>query len=196
MRLLVRQIALVAVILLTGCGAPAGAPAPSPSATPSPGPSTPAASSPTPAASSTASAEPTTTRVPETLKFAGTTVEGQPFDGASLAGKPVLLWFWAPWCPTCRSQANDVSAIANDYAGRVAVIGVGSLSEYAAAIRQFAAKAPGPVHLDDRSGDVFRHFGVVEQSSFVLLDAEGRKAWSVGYGGSGDLAEQVAAVAR
>ena len=123
-------------------------------------------------------------------------MEGQPFDGASLAGKPVLLWFWAPWCPTCRSQANDVSAIANDYAGRVAVIGVGSLSEDAAAIRQFAAKAPGPVHLDDRSGDVFRHFGVVEQSSFVLLDAEGRKTWSVGYGGSDDLAEQVAAVAR
>jgi hypothetical protein len=30
--------------------------------------------------------------------FAGTTVEGKPFSGASLAGKPTVLWFWAPWC--------------------------------------------------------------------------------------------------
>jgi thiol-disulfide isomerase/thioredoxin len=191
-----RLIALAAVILLTGCGAPVAEPAPVPSATPSAVPSTSASLSPTPAGSSTPTAEPTKAPVPDTLKFAGTTVEGQPFDGASLAGKPVLLWFWAPWCPTCRSQADDVSAIANDYAGRVAVIGVGSLSKDAEAIRQFAENAPGPVHLDDQSGDVFRHFGVVEQSSFVLLDAEGRKAWSVGYGGSDDLAEQVAAVAR
>jgi thiol-disulfide isomerase/thioredoxin len=198
-----RLVALVAVIVLTGCGATAAGPVPMPSATPSAVPSTPsavpstsAASSPTPAASRTPSAEPTRAPVPVTLRFTSTTVDGQPFDGASLAGKPVLLWFWAPWCPTCRSQADDVQAIARDYADRVTVLGVGSLSKDAAAIRQFAAKAPGPVHLDDQSGAVFRHFGVVEQSSFVLLDAEGRKAWSVGYGGSDDLAEQVAAVAR
>ena len=51
-------------------------------------------------------------------------------------------------------------------------------------------------HLSDASGAVFRHFEVVQQSSFVLLDAEGKKAYSVGYGGSDDLADRVAAVAR
>ena len=191
----VRLVALVVVILLAGCGAPAAEPEPAPIATPATSPST-TAPSPTPAASRTPSAGPTTAPVPDTLRFTSTTVGGQPFDGASLSGKPVLLWFWAPWCPTCRSQADDVGAVARDYADRVAVVGVGSLSDDAAAIERFAADAPGPVHLDDRSGAVFRHFGVVEQSSFVLLDAAGRKAWSVGYGGSDDLAEQVAAVAR
>jgi thiol-disulfide isomerase/thioredoxin len=133
--------------------------------------------------------------VPETLMFTSTTVDGQPFDGASLAGKPVLLWFWAPWCPTCRSQTGDVQAIARDFAGNVTVVGVGSLDDDAAAIKRFAADASGMTHLHDESGAVFRHFEVVQQSSFVLLDAEGRKAWSVGYGGSDDLADQVAAVA-
>ena len=32
-----------------------------------------------------------------TLDFNATTVSGDPFDGASLDGKPTVLWFWAPW---------------------------------------------------------------------------------------------------
>ena len=59
----------------------------------------------------------------------------------------------------------------------------------------FAADAPGMTHLSDESGAVWRHFEVVQQSSFVLLDAKGAKVFSVGYGGSDDLADRVAAVA-
>ncbi len=191
MRRPVRLAALAAILVLAGCGAPSAEPTSvAPSVTGATAPS------PTAAASRTRSALPTPDPVPDTLTFTSTTVDGQPFDGASLTGKPVLLWFWAPWCPTCRGQADEVEAIARDYAGRVAVIGVGSLSDDTDAIKRFAADAPGPVHLDDRSGAVFRHFQVVQQSSFVLLDADGRKAWSFGYGGSDDLAEQVEAVAR
>ena len=42
---------------------------------------------------------------------------------------------------------------------------------------------------------MFRHFEVVQQSSFVLLDADGKKGYTVGYGGSDDLADRVADVA-
>ena len=35
--------------------------------------------------------------VPKNLDFSGTTVSGDEFQGASLAGRPTLLWFWAPW---------------------------------------------------------------------------------------------------
>lgn len=31
------------------------------------------------------------------LAFAGTTVDGTPFDAGELAGTPVILWFWAPF---------------------------------------------------------------------------------------------------
>jgi hypothetical protein len=36
---------------------------------------------------------------------------------------------------------------------------------------------------------------VIQQSSFVLLDDKGAKVYEVGYGGSDDLADRVAAVA-
>jgi thiol-disulfide isomerase/thioredoxin len=189
-------LAAVVVLMLTGCAGPqtgsqgSAATSSAPAAT---------ASAPSPSPSPTATAAPgrptpSAPRAPDTLSFRGTTVDGRPFDGASLAGKPVLLWFWAPWCPTCRSQIRQVQEVARDYAGEVAVIGVGSLAD-AAAIKAFAADVPGPTHLVDESGAIYRHFEVVQQSSFVLLDAEGRTVWSVGYGGSDDLSGQVAVVA-
>ena len=32
---------------------------------------------------------------PAALEFQGSTVDGAAFDGGSLAGRPIVLWFWA-----------------------------------------------------------------------------------------------------
>lgn len=164
----------------------------SPSSTPSA--STPTAgpsASPTQAASATEAASPTPpAQVPATLQFSGTTVDGQPFDGASLVGKPTLVWFWAPWCPTCRSQIPQVQDIATAHPTDVNVIGVGSL-DGGAAIKTFADSAPGITHLTDESGAIWRHFSVQQQSSFVLLDEAGGVVLTAGYGGSDELGQRV-----
>ena len=133
--------------------------------------------------------------LPESLDFIATTVEGDRFEGASLAGKPALLWFWAPWCPTCRSQVPQVESLAGEYAGEVAVVGVGSLDS-AEAIAAFAAEVEGVTPLEDVDGALYRKFGIAEQSSFVLLDDDGEVAFETGYGGSDDLADEVADVAQ
>jgi thiol-disulfide isomerase/thioredoxin len=138
---------------------------------------------------------PAAAKVPATLRFTSTTVDGKRFEGSSLAGKPVLLWFWAPWCPTCRGQVAQVQKIASDHRGDVSVLGVGSLDD-ADAIRAFARGFTDVTHLADESGVVWKHFGVTQQSSFVLLDASGAKVFSAGYGGSDELDERVAAVVR
>jgi thiol-disulfide isomerase/thioredoxin len=139
--------------------------------------------------------KPNTPEVPDTLQFTGTTVEGKRFEGSNLAGEPVLLWFWAPWCPVCRGQVSQVQKIAEDHEGAISVVGVGSLDD-ADAIRAFGANATDVTHLVDESGAIWKHFGVTEQSSFVLLDASGKKVFSVGYGGSDELDERVADVVR
>lgn len=108
-----------------------------------------------------------------TLAFTGTTVDGNAFDGASLAGKPTVLWFWAPWCSTCRAQAGGVADLAQRFEGKVNVVGVGGLSEDSD-VRAFAEKVVGPTHLMDNPGEVWRHFGVTAQSTYVVLDADGK----------------------
>ena len=40
----------------------------------------------------------------------GTTLDGTPFDLASLRGSTVVLNVWGSWCPPCRKEAPDLQA--------------------------------------------------------------------------------------
>lgn len=164
-----RIAALVAVgaLSLTGCGAaaddgPAGPDDPSPAAA-------------APATGGTAD-DPTTSQEPaaESHDFTARTLDGATFDGRSLAGKPAVLWFWAPWCTTCLGQADRVNALAADYGDRATVLGVAGL-DGEPAMRDFVqlAKLAGFAQLSDEQGVVWKKFGITAQSTFVVLDDAG-----------------------
>jgi thiol-disulfide isomerase/thioredoxin len=108
------------------------------------------------------------------LAFTATTLDGKPFDGGSLVGKPTVLWFWAPWCPTCMGQAPGVRKAVDLYAGRVNIVGVAGLDK-TEAMPEFVrlAKVDAMPHLADEAGVVWKRFGIVQQSVFVLMNAAG-----------------------
>jgi thiol-disulfide isomerase/thioredoxin len=106
------------------------------------------------------------------LDFTGTMLDGSTFQGPRLAGKPAVLWFWAPWCPTCRAQSDNVSALAKRYDGQVTVVGVGGL-DGAATIEEVAAAIPDVTHLVDERGRVWQHFRVTAQSTYTVIAADG-----------------------
>ncbi|MEW2442711.1 TlpA family protein disulfide reductase [Micromonospora marina] len=132
-------------------------------------PASPAAASPTGPASASPAA------VPAALSFTGKTLDGTAFDAAALAGRPVVLWFWAPWCATCASQAWTVAEIAPAYRDTVPVVGVAGLGEQKA-MKSFVTEFDlgGTTQIDDRTGALWRRFKVAEQSTFVVLDRTGR----------------------
>ncbi len=112
------------------------------------------------------------------LSFTSTTVAGEKFEGSTLAGKPTVLWFWAPWCPTCRGQIGGVSSLAEHHPDDLNVVGVGSLDD-PTAIADFAAKvSPEVTMLSDDDGAVWRHFGVTAQSTYLVLDKDGNQVAS------------------
>jgi thiol-disulfide isomerase/thioredoxin len=184
-------IALVAplAISLAACGSEATRSADDPGSAGAPGSSIDVPSG----SAATDGAERPDGGVPGLLDFTSTTVAGADFDGASLAGRPVVLWFWAPWCPTCRGQVPQVEDLARTYGDEVSVVGIGSLDS-AEAIAGFARDVEGITHLEDADGELWQRFGVTEQSSFVVLDADGEVAFEAGYGGEDDLAAEVEAV--
>lgn len=164
-------LSLTCVLALAGCAeevepsaanegqATVDAPEPGASATPDP-----------------AGGEPVSTdpiKVAKILQFTGTTVDGEPFDGASLAGRPTVLWFWAPWCSTCRGQIPNVSALGKKYAGEVNVVGIAGLSDDDAGIKDFAGDTSGILNLSDSPGEIWKRFKIVEQSVYTVLDADG-----------------------
>jgi thiol-disulfide isomerase/thioredoxin len=162
--------AVTAALALAGCGGDStpGSPGGEPTAV---APSTPPAST-APAATSTGPSA----AVPQTLGFTATTVDGKPFDAATLAGKPVVVWFWAAWCPRCRAAADDVAGVQRDFGDRVHVVGVAGLESGAAAMRKFVADQGigGFANLADDEGKIWQRFGVTTQEYYVLLDTAGK----------------------
>src|ERR1700753_4427099 len=65
------------------------------------------------------------------LQFTGTSLSGAPFNGASLQGKPAVLWFWTPRCPFCNAEAPGVSQVAAANPG-VTFVGIAGHSDVGA----------------------------------------------------------------
>jgi cytochrome c biogenesis protein CcmG/thiol:disulfide interchange protein DsbE len=57
--------------------------------------------------------------------FAGTTLEGDQFSSADLAGKPAIVNFWASYCiPSCVDEHPVLLDIAARHAGELRMVGV------------------------------------------------------------------------
>ncbi|MEV4065299.1 redoxin domain-containing protein [Nonomuraea dietziae] len=178
-------VLIAGTLLVTACGTMAPGEAAAPMRDDAPSAAAPASTPPsTPAASDDPAA---TAAVPSALDFSATTLKGQRFDGASLAGKPVVFWFWAPWCPKCRSEAPAVKAAAATY-DQVAFVGVAGL-DTEAAMREFVQRTgTGEVtHLADAKGAVWTKLGVSEQSTFVFMKPDGSTTKATGPLSQGDL---------
>ncbi|HUA94541.1 MAG TPA: TlpA disulfide reductase family protein, partial [Acidimicrobiales bacterium] len=49
---------------------------------------------------------------------------GAPVSGATAAGKPMMINFFASWCHDCRAELKAVATVASRTAKKVAVIGI------------------------------------------------------------------------
>jgi thiol-disulfide isomerase/thioredoxin len=113
--------------------------------------------------------------VPASLTFTGTTLDGKTFDAATMAGKPTILWFWAPWCATCASEAMSISDLQNEYDGRLNILGIAGMGDNKDMHEFVADLEVGKVpHLDDEPGKLWKKFGITEQSTYVILDKAGK----------------------
>ncbi len=158
-----------------GTGQPADSPANTAPASPAPDASNPQQAPTGAGADTTPPVEPSSpASVPEALAFTGTTVDGAAFDGATLAGKPVVMWFWAPWCSVCRAEAPDLVAAQALYGDKVSFVGIaglGPVNDMADFVSQ--TKTGTFPHLADSDGSLWSRFGVVSQPSFVFVRADG-----------------------
>jgi thiol-disulfide isomerase/thioredoxin len=120
----------------------------------------------------------------------GNTVDLGPFTG----GKPVLVEFWATWCPVCKALEPKLTAAHAKYGQDVEflVIGVG-VSQTPRSIRRHLEKNPMPGRvLFDAKGAAVRAFQVPTTSFIAVLDATG----AVRYTGTGADQDIEAAVRK
>lgn len=132
----------------------------------------------------------------EPLAFSATTLAGPELDVSTLAGEPVVLWFWAPWCTICRAEAPDVAAVAAELQGDVTVLGVPGRGP-TADMRSFVQDTGtgGLQHLVDADGSLWQRFRVVNQPSFAFVDPDGTVELFAGALGAEQLRERASALA-
>ena len=72
--------------------------------------------------------------------FTLTATDGSQVRLSDLRGKVVLLNFWATWCPPCKAEMPDLSALQQEYgsAHDLVVIGIDAGDDSQAAILQYA----------------------------------------------------------
>jgi thiol-disulfide isomerase/thioredoxin len=129
---------------------------------------------------------------PAPLDFTSTQLDGESFDGKGLLGSDTVLWFWAPWCTSCRAEAPDVVEAAGEFAGSVEVIGVPGRGGTADMQDFVSETGTGSLrHVIDSDGAIWRDFGIIGQPAFAFIDDDGTLEVFVGGLGKEQLAERM-----
>ena len=108
-------------------------------------------------------------------EISATMVDGRHFDlsawRASHPDRALLLYFWAEWCPVCKTTAGSVSNIAADWP--VTTIAVQSGDNAALARHMQAAGYDWPT-VNDPQGETLRRYGLPGTPSFAIIAPDGQ----------------------
>jgi cytochrome c biogenesis protein CcmG/thiol:disulfide interchange protein DsbE len=101
------------------------------------------------------------------------TLDGGTVGLTSWEGDPLVVNFWASWCPPCLEEMPEFEQVARQREGEVTFVGL-NVRENAATARQLADQTGVTYDLAlDTDGAASRTFGVVNMPTTVFVAADG-----------------------
>jgi thiol-disulfide isomerase/thioredoxin len=95
-----------------------------------------------------------------------------------LTGKPVLVEFWATWCPPCRKSIPHLNEVYAKYKDKGLTI-VGITNEDEATVKKFQEKIPMTYNVAiNASQQLLQQFGVEGIPTAFLVDKSGKVVWT------------------
>lgn len=111
--------------------------------------------------------------------LAGVDLAGSPLALADLRGRPVLVHFWATWCPVCRFEQDSIEAVSRDWAVLSVVLEETPVEELRTYMNEAGLSFPV---LRDPDGALAARYGVRGVPASFVIDAAGNiRFTSVGY---------------
>lgn len=121
-------------------------------------------------------------RKPELSSMQLPRIEAKLLDGSTFQveeGKPLLLYFWAEWCPTCKLQSSNIAFIAQKYNVVTIAVSSGSDEEIKAYMQEHGLSFKV---INDKDGSLAKQFRVEVYPTTFIYNAKGKlKFTDVGY---------------
>jgi len=110
----------------------------------------------------------------------GVTLAGQPYKLAAHPCHPVLVNFWATWCPVCRAEQGSIAAIAHDNPDVITIaMQSGKPEEVVGYMREQGIDFSA---LNDPAGDISAAWGVHAVPASFIIGPDGQIRFvEVGY---------------
>lgn len=124
-------------------------------------------------------------------------LSGERISLHAMRGQPVLLNFWASWCPPCRKEVPTLQEFYERYRDRVAVLGI-NWSEDPERVRAFLERYDVSYpNLLDRQGKAFVTYRLTGVPTTFFLDEQGliRGVWYGPFVSPEEIAEGFARIA-
>jgi peroxiredoxin len=101
-------------------------------------------------------------------------ISGKKVSLSSFKGKPVLLNFWATWCPYCRRERPHLNTLYNDYKDKGLIILSVSTDQSVTKVREFLKNTPADfIVLSDSNGTASSIYSVGGLPTSYLISREG-----------------------
>jgi thiol-disulfide isomerase/thioredoxin len=115
-----------------------------------------------------------------TPALVGVAVDGRPVDLAQSVqaanGKPVMVVFWATWCPECVAEEDEIRSIARDYE----VLAVAWRSEGNKAIAKYMAEHKlGYPSLNDVDGKIAETWDIRGVPTHFIVGRDGKTRYRI-----------------
>lgn len=115
----------------------------------------------------------------EAPALSGVTLQGEAVSLDALRGRPVLVHFWASWCPVCRMEETSIQALADRHAVLTVALDDVPEAELRDYLRSHALDFPV---LHDPGSELGARWGVRGVPASFVIDPGGRIAFrEVGY---------------
>lgn len=101
-------------------------------------------------------------------------ISGTAINLSSFEGKPILLNFWATWCPYCRKERPRLNSLYAEYKEKELIIIAVSIDRSVSAVKKYLKKVPSDfIILSDPDSSAASKYSVVGLPTSFLIDRRG-----------------------
>lgn len=102
--------------------------------------------------------------------FTAASLQDEAVSMQGYRGKPLLLHFWAPWCPVCRLEGDSVASVSSEYQVMTIVSWTSSVEEVHAYLLEHSVQMPV---IFDEKNRLAAQYKINAVPTSLFIDADG-----------------------